>query len=139
MLITVNQPGADAVDAIAHASRTQVQAEEGVNELHNASSTNPVDRAETGYGPIYSWFKLALCHIRRKLSAGLMAAGAAKFVAMMFDHARLDLRQLKSLVAQRCGRLLAAISKPSWATASLPASQRSSHPRVSIHLRSICI
>jgi len=48
-----------------------------------------------------SRLKLALCHLPRKLGPGLMAAGARQFIAAMFGHNRLDLRQLKSLVARR--------------------------------------
>ena len=102
------QLGADAFDAIAHASQAQVQAEEGVHDLHDASSADPVDRAEIGYGPMDSWLKLALCHLPRKLGPGLMAAGARQFMAAMFGHNRFDLRQLKSLVAQRRGGFPAA-------------------------------
>lgn len=91
--------GADPIDAIAHGSQAKAQAEEGVEDFHDASSANSMDRGEIGNGTMHSRPELSLWHFRRKNRSRSVATAAFELMAPMLIHDGPDLRQLKGLIA----------------------------------------
>ena len=95
------QLGTDSFNTIAYASKTQVQTKKSIQDLDDASSANLMDRREVGDRPMNARAELALCHLRRKFGACLVATRAFQFMTAVLLHYGFDLRKLKRLVS--CG------------------------------------
>lgn len=99
---------AEAVHAVADGSNAKVQPEKRAQDLRNTPSADLVHGGEVADGAVNSWTELTGSHLGGNFGPGVVSTSALELVASVLGRDRLDFRQLKGLIPQRFGGLLAA-------------------------------